>query len=128
MPRIGMNEGSSNSQSFGAVQQGDYELYADEEVDEITINWSKLIARIVSLFLVVCICVLSALGGIDTRFYALAGIVFVVSLIVFGMSFLDIDKCKTRTVNIFKMEGRGSYLMRGSKGSDKNSNQDALLP
>ena len=75
-------------------------------MDEITINWGKLIARIVSLFLVLCICILSALGGIDTRFYVLAGIVFVASLIVFAMSFLDIDKCKTRTVNIFTLDGR----------------------
>ena len=94
-------------------------------MDEITINWSKLIARIVSLFLVVCICILSALGGIDTRFYVLAGIVFVLSLIVFGMSFLDIDKCKTRTVNIFKMDGRRSSYFRGS--SSNNTNQDSLL-
>ena len=104
------------------MSTGDYELYEEEEVDEITINWGKLIARIVSLFLVLCICILSALGGIDTRFYVLAGIVFVVSLIVFGMSFLDIDKCKTRTVNIFKMEGRFS------SSTGRNSNKDYRLP
>lgn len=97
----------------------DYELYDEDEVDEININWGKLIARIISLFLVLCICILSALGGIDTRFYALAGIVFVLSVIVFGMSFLDIEKCKTRTVNIFKMEG---------DERSANSRTSSLLP
>ena len=104
-------------------------MYEDEEVDEITINWGKLIARIISLFLVLCICVLSALGGIDTRFYALAAIVFVVSLIVFAMSFMDINKCKTRTINIFTTEdGRFSaFSPRNSKASGRNSHKESLL-
>ncbi len=80
----------------------DYEL-AEEEVDETNINWGKLIARIVSLFLILCLIVLSSLGSINPSFYIFAGFVFALSVIVFGMSFLDIDKCKTRTVNIFKI-------------------------
>jgi hypothetical protein len=63
--------------SFGDYQTSHYEEFNDDDgiIDEERVNWPILLARIFSFFLLFCIFVFVALGGLDLEFLVLAAIV-----------------------------------------------------
>jgi len=64
--------------SFGDFQTTHYEEFQDEDegiMDEERVNWPILCARIFSFFLLFCIFVFVALGGLDLLFLIIAAII-----------------------------------------------------
>mmetsp|Transcript_17817 Transcript_17817/g.18567 ORF Transcript_17817/g.18567 Transcript_17817/m.18567 type:complete len:123 (-) Transcript_17817:20-388(-) len=80
---------------------GDYLMM--EELDEENINWGKLLTRAFCILLLLIIIVCAAVGAIYERLYYLAILVAIALVCVFGLSFLDLEVCKTRTVEVFRM-------------------------
>mmetsp|Transcript_9546 Transcript_9546/g.14363 ORF Transcript_9546/g.14363 Transcript_9546/m.14363 type:complete len:113 (+) Transcript_9546:115-453(+) len=98
-------------------EAGDFFLM--EEVDEENINWGKLFARIVSLLLLLVIICCAAVGAIYEKFYLLAALVSIALVCIFGLSFLDLEVFKTRTIEVFRLTTEQVQSLGGHSNGDK---------
>ena len=67
----------------------------EQELDEVNVNWCRLVTRVICVILLVLIIVCFALGEISYKIYILAAIIAAVLGIVFLLSFLDLDIFKS---------------------------------
>lgn len=77
--------------SFGDYQTAHYEEFQDDDgiIDEERVNWPILCARIFSFFLLFCIFVFVALGGLNLAFLVLAAIIAGFLLLVVVATYRD---------------------------------------
>jgi len=88
----------------------DLRLSSEHELDEVNINWCRFIARIISIVLLALIIICFALGAIkykNRKLFILAGIIAVLLVIVFVLSFMDIERLKSRYIVTLYSHFRG---------------------
>ena len=71
----------------------------EQELDEVNVNWCRLVTRVICIILFVLIIVCFALGEISYKIYILAAIIAAVLGLVFLLSFLDLDLFKSSYVS-----------------------------
>lgn len=98
------SDGVSENGSIGTRASG------MDELDEETIRWGTLIARIVAIFLLVCTIAAFCLGGVSEKFYILGGVICCASLMVLYCSFSDYAACRSRYIWNGKFDSGGGLI------------------
>ena len=66
------------------------------------------------------------MGAIYEKFYLLAALTAVALVCVFGLSFLDIEAFKTRTVEVFRLTTQSTGNRTTSSASGNNASNSLL--
>lgn len=90
------------------------EYSALDELDEETISWGVLVTRVVSIFLLVCIIIAVSVGAVySNRLMILAGVISVVLIIVFALSFVDMERCRSKYSWHGRFDPTGALISAG---------------
>lgn len=103
-PVVAVAGTTSGSGVFGTSFSSSPRMTEEIEIDEENINWTKLIARIIAILLLILIIICFSLGVLNQKLFILAGIIFVALAFVIIFSYIDIAACKSRylvTISIF---------------------------
>lgn len=72
----------NNSQNLTNNNNNNFNNDDDELIDEETINWKRLCTRVLAFFLLFLIILFLCLGGISKKFFALAGIICIILVLI----------------------------------------------